>query len=78
MLVRLALGTVAASLAYAGHSKFKKSDLYGVADRSKWRPCAGYDTRDFAAVADASASIAARSVRAGASSRISVTARGKL
>ena len=51
VLVRLALGTVAASLAYAGHSKFKKSDLYGVADRSKWRSCAGYDQRDFAAVA---------------------------
>ena len=53
VLVRLALGTVAASLAYAGHSKFKRSDLYGVADRSKWRSCAGYDTRDFAAVAAA-------------------------
>ena len=51
VLARLAAGTVAASLAYAGHSKFKKSDLYGVADRSKWRSCAGYDARDFAAVA---------------------------
>jgi hypothetical protein len=53
VLARLAAGTVAASLAYAGHSKFKKSDLYGVADRSKWRSCAGYDQRDFAAVAAA-------------------------
>ena len=53
VLVRMALGTIAASLAYAGHSKFKRSDLYGVADRSKWRTCAGYDARDFAAVAAA-------------------------
>ena len=53
VLARLAAGTVAASLAYAGHSKFKESDLYGVADRSKWRTCAGYDARDFAAVAAA-------------------------
>ena len=53
VLVRLALGTIAASLAYAGHASFKKSDLYGVADRPKWRSCAGYDQRDFAAVAAA-------------------------
>ena len=59
VLVRLALGTVAASLAYAGHSKFKKSDLYGVADRSKWRACAGYDQRDFLAVAAATVVVAA-------------------
>ena len=52
-LVRLALGTVAAAVAGLGHASFKKSDLYGVADRSKWRSCAGYDTRDFAAVAAA-------------------------
>ena len=53
VLVRLALGTVAAAAAGLGHASFKKSDLYGVADRSKWRSCAGYDTRDFAAVAAA-------------------------
>ena len=45
VLVRLALGTVAAAAAGLGHASFKKSDLYGVADRSKWRTCAGYDAR---------------------------------
>ena len=53
VLVRTALGTVAAAAAGLGHASFKRSDLYGVADRARWRSCAGYDERDFAAVAAA-------------------------
>ncbi len=40
VLVRMALGTVAAAAAGLGHASFKRSDLYGVADRARWRSCA--------------------------------------
>ena len=50
VLVRTLFGTLAATAAYTGHNTFKRSDLYGVADRSQWRSCAGYDKRDFLGV----------------------------
>ena len=50
VLVRILFGTLAATAAYTGHNTFKRSDLYGVADRSQWRSCAGYDKRDFLGV----------------------------